>query len=55
MMANRKVGHAPRVTKVARDLGEIGGCIGCKHCEGLCRALIDAIVLPDVVLSRASQ
>lgn len=52
MNTKRNVGHAPRVTEVARELGEIGCCIGCEDCRGLCQALIEAIALPDAVLNR---
>lgn len=30
-------------------------CVGCKDCRGLCGALIDALILPDLVLSRGTS
>ncbi|MBV7394030.1 hypothetical protein [Mameliella sediminis] len=55
MITKRNAGHAPRVTEVAKELGEIGCCIGCEDCRGLCRALIDAIAVPEAVLHRDTR
>ncbi len=53
MMIDRKTAHAPKsaslVTKVA---GLQGPCVGCKDCTGLCPALIEALVLPDIILRK---
>ncbi len=54
MTIERKTGHAPRVAAVARDLTEIGGCIGCDNCRGLCAAVIEAMALPDAILHRGA-
>lgn len=55
MITRRNVGHAPRVTEVAKELGEIGCCIGCENCRGLCQAVIEAIAVPEAVLHRGTQ
>ena len=36
----------------AEIYGLQGPCVGCTDCVGLCEALIETLVLPDVVLSR---
>jgi hypothetical protein len=28
-----------------------GKCIGCRDCKGLCQALVDLALLPDVILT----
>lgn len=53
MQSDRLIGHAPR----SRAFGEKfhsndGTCIGCKDCTGLCRELIEVLVVPETVLSR---
>lgn len=43
-------------TALAQEMSKLQGpCIGCRDCLGLCRALIDALVVPDVVLSRKRE
>lgn len=50
----RLVGHAPQVASVADTLSQMKGpCIGCPRCQGLCQALIDVVVVPKVILSKA--
>lgn len=29
-----------------------GSCVGCSDCNGVCKELLDALVVPDVILSR---
>lgn len=43
--------------KLVTQLNEIyGPCVGCKECDGLCQALIDALMLPDMIVrTRASE
>lgn len=51
----REVGHAPRVRALAREIDTCSGpCIGCNGCDGLCEALIEALVVPHVVLKDRS-
>ena len=53
MEIDRKQGHAPKTTAVAVTLaGMTQPCVGCTGCQGMCQALIDAITLPEIVLSR---
>lgn len=38
---------------LARELAALNGpCVGCADCKGLCAPLIDALTLPDLVLSK---
>lgn len=32
-----------------------GPCVGCADCNGLCADLIDALVVPDIVLSKKRE
>ncbi|WGW02381.1 hypothetical protein [Tropicibacter oceani] len=53
MQSDRLIGHAPRTAAMGQQLTTIQGpCIGCKGCQGLCQALIEAMSVPDVVLGR---
>ncbi len=52
MQTKRIVAHAPHTHALAADLAALHGpCIGCKGCEGLCQALIDAMLVPDIILN----
>ncbi|MCR8825015.1 hypothetical protein [Pseudosulfitobacter koreensis] len=52
MQTKRTVAHAPQTRLLAADLASLQGpCIGCKGCEGLCQALIDAMLVPDMILN----
>jgi hypothetical protein len=54
MKMDRKIGYAPKVTAIAKELTKLQGpCIGCPGCTGLCVALIDALTVPDVILAKA--
>ncbi len=53
MIRTRQIGHAPRTARLARELARLQTpCIGCSECRGLCHALIEALVLPEVILGR---
>ena len=53
MKIDRFAAFAPRTRALASDLAILQGpCVGCTDCEGLCRDLIDALVLPDAVLKK---
>jgi hypothetical protein len=53
MTTDRKTGYAPKTRALADDIARLQGpCVGCEGCEGLCMALIEAMVLPDLILSR---
>lgn len=56
MSIDRLAGFAPRTRALASDLAVLQGpCVGCTDCEGLCRELIEALVLPDVVLGKGRK
>lgn len=56
MIINRDTGSARNTAQLAQELAGLHGpCVGCKDCQGLCAALIEALVLPDVILSRGEQ
>lgn len=51
MQSQRKIAHAPRSRALADNLATMNStCVGCEGCEGLCAALIDAMLLPEIVL-----
>jgi len=53
MIIERKIANAPRTEALARDVaGLLGPCIGCTGCRGVCAAMIDAMVLPDLILAK---
>lgn len=46
----------PRTAALAADLADLQGpCVGCSDCRGLCMALIEALVLPDLILTRKHE
>jgi len=53
MQINRSKADASKVKALATEVSGLQGpCVGCSNCVGLCEALIDALVLPDLILSR---
>ncbi len=51
MLSTRTVGHAPRTQALAQQTQAMTGpCIGCTGCQGICQALFDAMLLPDLIL-----
>ncbi|WP_223426759.1 hypothetical protein [Tateyamaria pelophila] len=53
MSTSREIGHAPRVQALAKEINTLTGpCVGCTECDGLCHALIEALVVPGIVLQR---
>ncbi|WP_172677013.1 hypothetical protein [Aestuariivita boseongensis] len=53
MKTERLAAYAPRTRAVAETIAELQGpCLGCKGCQGLCIALVEAMTLPDAILSR---
>lgn len=54
MQTERKVGNAPRTMDIVQKTVTINGpCIGCSGCQGLCQALIEAMTLPEIILTRS--
>lgn len=52
MQTKRTVAYAPQTHALAADLAALQGpCVGCRGCEGLCQALIDAMLIPDMILN----
>lgn len=53
MNISRLVASAPRTKSVSIELSKLNGpCVGCTDCDGLCKELIEALVVPDIILSR---
>ena len=41
---------------LSHSLLELNGpCVGCEGCEGLCAELIDALIVPGLILSRKRE
>ena len=56
MKTDRLAAYAPRTRAVAETLGELQGpCLGCANCQGLCIALVEAMTLPEAVLSKGGR
>jgi formate hydrogenlyase subunit 6/NADH:ubiquinone oxidoreductase subunit I len=52
MTISRTIGQAPRTQALANELNGMNGpCIGCVGCQGVCQALIEVMVLPDLIIS----
>ena len=52
MITDRKIAHAPRTTKLAQKVARMNStCIGCTSCGGICQAMLEMMMLPDVVLN----
>lgn len=48
----RRRGETDRVEAIATRVAGLGvPCVGCSDCRGLCQALIEVMVVPEVVLS----
>ena len=42
-----------RTEMLVSELSTLNGpCVGCTNCKGLCRDLIDALTVPQMILSR---
>ena len=55
MKTDRLAAYAPRTRAVADTLSEMQGpCLGCTDCQGLCIALVEAMTLPEAVLSKGA-
>lgn len=53
MNISRLVAAAPRTAALSLELSKLNGpCVGCTDCDGLCKELIEALIVPDVILSR---
>ena len=56
MQIHRDIAHAPRARALGNRVAALqGGCVGCTSCDGLCRALLEALTLPETVLKPAAQ
>lgn len=56
MKIERKIAESPRARAIAeRVSGLPGPCVGCRECRGLCEALLDALVLPEIILHPKKQ
>lgn len=56
MFVSRHIAQAPRTEALASEIAKLNApCIGCTNCNGLCRELIDALVVPDLVLTKSND
>ena len=56
MEVSRTQAQTPRVKALSVEISGLHGpCVGCQDCVGLCTALIEALVLPDVILTRKRE
>ena len=52
MSITRSRGETRRTEALATQIaGMATPCVGCTNCRGLCQELIEAIVLPDLILN----
>jgi hypothetical protein len=56
MKIDRSKAETPIVNSLAAELSSMRTpCVGCPGCDGLCAALIDTMVLPDLILARKRE
>lgn len=56
MNINRSKSGITHTGALAMELAALQGpCVGCTECDGLCAALIDALTVPDVILSKKHE
>lgn len=56
MQINRSKAETPKLAALAGQVSALQGpCVGCSDCVGLCMALIDTLVLPDVILTKRRE
>jgi len=56
MNISRSKAETPRLNDLSVELSQLHGpCVGCSDCDGLCGALIDALTIPDVILSKKRE
>lgn len=49
----RNKAETPNMTELSMGLAQLNNpCVGCSDCVGLCEALIDTLILPDLILSK---
>lgn len=45
-----------QMSALSAELNTLNGpCVGCEGCNGLCEALIDALMLPNIILSKKRE
>lgn len=53
MNIDRKTAYAPRTSALAGKISQLQEpCVGCTDCVGMCAALIETMLVPEVVLRR---
>lgn len=56
MFISRHIAEAPRTAALSTEIAKLNGpCIGCTDCDGLCKELIEALVVPDLILSKSQK
>ncbi|MDK3016859.1 hypothetical protein [Pseudodonghicola flavimaris] len=56
MNISRSKSETPRLNALSVEISQLNGpCVGCENCVGLCMALIDALVVPEVILSKKRE
>ena len=54
MKIARQAGHAPKTAALSHDVQALAHCVGCAECNGLCTELVEALILPDIILKPRS-
>ncbi|MEL0438356.1 hypothetical protein [Phycobacter sp. K97] len=56
MDINRTPAETPNADRLSVQINGLKGpCVGCSDCVGMCRALIDALTVPDAILKKAPR
>jgi len=56
MKISRNRAPTPNINSLSAQISGLHGpCVGCQNCTGICQALIDALVLPDLILNKTAN
>ncbi len=56
MDITRSQADTPNADRLSVQINGLKGpCVGCSDCVGMCRALIDALTVPDAILKKAPR
>mgnify|MGYP000435948052 CR=1 FL=1 len=56
MKISRNKVETPNINNLSSQIVSLQGpCVGCTDCTGMCQALIDALTVPDLILSKSSR
>ncbi|MDF2371914.1 MAG: hypothetical protein P1V21_14115 [Rhizobiaceae bacterium] len=56
MNIERRIGYPFKAAELEQNLARLKeACFGCADCRGLCTALIEAMLLPDLIMAEVKN